>query len=519
MMSEDKRMKISSEYYELVSQKSLSNAEELRLLEILESAAEDFDLCLLLSEIDERILSASEDLDVEHDEPIVVDVEKIMDFISLYNPEDDDLTLVRETSPSDILIGYIQNVVSSNPPTEVLRTFQRLFIQDGESYPVTKVSQALKALLTMEDSARTFSQTLYECIYIPVNYWFTKPDAQISITKLIDTFDQRAILKVSSKISASLCSSLMAFSQSDYFIKLFRLGNCIRHQVFYQFNNSEESALSLTNTLTDESPLDRGDDNHSILPLKTPQVSQDGQAVIEPFAVVKPKVDVGPRVQVNLVPRKTSVATLEHHKKAVFPLIRAIKGVVLSLQSRVQWDSDEQSTRRNCRLEKLYKLPPSTQEELLRIAVVDEPIRSGMTGRVKLKGTYWKAKLDSSYASCSLQPGQRVIPIYREGLTLIVKPHEAEAIVKLPNVKKITYIGVVESIVCPGMPGRVSFNGNSWRAELHDGFPFNTLYPGETVKVAFLCGNSLIVAPLVSPAKPQVQTVSNTVNPPFAVVV
>ena len=124
-MREDKRIKISSEYYELVSQQSLSNAQELRLMEILESASEDFDLCLLLSEIDDRILSASDDFDVHNSALIDVDVEKVMNFISSYNPEVDELPLVSQASPKDVLISHIKNVVSSNPPAGVVSTFQR----------------------------------------------------------------------------------------------------------------------------------------------------------------------------------------------------------------------------------------------------------------------------------------------------------------------------------------------------------------------------------------------------------
>ena len=53
--------------------------------------------------------------------------------------------------------------------------------------------------------------------------------------------------------------------------------------------------------------------------------------------------------------------------------------------------------------------------------IVDETIAPDQPGRVKFKATYWPAKLFRGY-DLTLEPGQKVLVIGRQGITLLVRP-------------------------------------------------------------------------------------------------
>ncbi|WP_246843983.1 NfeD family protein [Hydrocoleum sp. CS-953] len=53
--------------------------------------------------------------------------------------------------------------------------------------------------------------------------------------------------------------------------------------------------------------------------------------------------------------------------------------------------------------------------------IVDEKITPDEPGRVKFKATYWPAMLFRGY-SMTLEPGQEVAVIGRQGITLLVRP-------------------------------------------------------------------------------------------------
>ncbi|MGD1712079.1 NfeD family protein [Dapis sp. BLCC M172] len=55
------------------------------------------------------------------------------------------------------------------------------------------------------------------------------------------------------------------------------------------------------------------------------------------------------------------------------------------------------------------------------VAVVEEKITADEPGRVKYKTTYWPAMLFRGY-SMTLEPGQEVAVIGRQGITLLVRP-------------------------------------------------------------------------------------------------
>lgn len=54
-----------------------------------------------------------------------------------------------------------------------------------------------------------------------------------------------------------------------------------------------------------------------------------------------------------------------------------------------------------------------------RIAVVQEPVRKGLPGKVTFKGALWQAETRSSY---TLQTGDRVLIVDRESIVLFVEP-------------------------------------------------------------------------------------------------
>ncbi|WP_287526472.1 NfeD family protein [Okeania sp. SIO2C2] len=56
-----------------------------------------------------------------------------------------------------------------------------------------------------------------------------------------------------------------------------------------------------------------------------------------------------------------------------------------------------------------------------QVGVVDEKITFDEPGRVKFKATYWPAMLFRGY-SMTLEPGEEVAVIGRQGITLFVRP-------------------------------------------------------------------------------------------------
>lgn len=63
-----------------------------------------------------------------------------------------------------------------------------------------------------------------------------------------------------------------------------------------------------------------------------------------------------------------------------------------------------------------------TANDFDKIAKVEEKIDPYHRGRVRYQGTYWYAMLNGNVAVC---PGERVLVIGREEMTLIVRPFEA----------------------------------------------------------------------------------------------
>ena len=54
---------------------------------------------------------------------------------------------------------------------------------------------------------------------------------------------------------------------------------------------------------------------------------------------------------------------------------------------------------------------------------VSKPITSTQPGRIKCQAVYWPACLYKAQSKTSLQPGQTVKVIGRQGLTLLVQPN------------------------------------------------------------------------------------------------
>lgn len=77
-------------------------------------------------------------------------------------------------------------------------------------------------------------------------------------------------------------------------------------------------------------------------------------------------------------------------------------------------------------------IPSLTTTYLQDTGIIEDPIRIGRTGRIRLHGVYWSAR-SSSTISRILAVGETVLVIARDGLTLIVEPVTPYCEITLPQ--------------------------------------------------------------------------------------
>ena len=112
----------------------------------------------------------------------------------------------------------------------LLENFYDLFIE-GKGYKEIEVRQALEKIVKSKGGEEQFYLFLNRCCHIFINHWQMQPNLQPAIRELIDLFQNlRSPDTVYSRTSKRLLVLVKNFMQTDYYLKLQRLGRVISNK-------------------------------------------------------------------------------------------------------------------------------------------------------------------------------------------------------------------------------------------------------------------------------------------------
>lgn len=430
-MNNDRYQKICADYYTLSLKKEPNPEDELRLLGILEIAAEDSHLCSLIAEIDERIFEETDELLEPSEQKIKAEISNIKEKLGLSSFEDEveGKTSIFQDEDGvipEILLEYINFNAALDRPSSVFSVFNKLFIANSVSDP--KISNLVAGLAEQENSLKAFSVTLYHCLYLPINKWLLNPEYHLLITRLIDMFDLREVAKSRKTIKPELFDALLSFSQTEYHATLSRLANCIRHKVYSQSPDvgvlrepvnfphaisciEEKKTISISvKSLLSQAKLNAQKfcQKHFTGRVASPSVQQC--VVVSPIFPGKPG-----RVRFQGVFWQARL----HDSKL---------SIGLHVNQRVNVVGRDGLTQLVAPYEPCAEAPMEPLPNPLA-AIVESPICPGSLGRIKVQGILWPAKIHHGFASGRMLPGQEVQFVGRIGNTAVVRPN-------LPSTKK-----------------------------------------------------------------------------------
>ena len=221
----------------------------------------------------------------------------------------------------------------------------------------------------------------------------------------------------------------------------------------------------------------------------SPQVHQENKAL---FSRTVAKVEHQDPISTPLSVQKLDYSSqqyldtsLEDYQKY---LSTSLKNIFNRVRTKAKKFYGIHSTENN----KLQKIGVDLYQDQ---GVVAEPISPGQSGRVKVCGVFWLAKLRCENSNIQLHTGQLVNVVSRIGNTLLVEPHKQVMNTPMSTFEK-PFAGVVESRISPGSVGKIKTSGGVlWPAKMHEGFFASQIQPGQPVKVVARDGNTFVVTP------------------------
>ena len=476
-MRNEKYDEICGRYYKLSKKPIINLQEEQEITEILNLTLEDAYLSSLIDRIDNQLYEENESLHKPSEVELVAELLKVKSYIKnvLSQEGGDHLSETRQLLAVDYMTDYVKTLVQRGSPQDVLLTFQKIFVK-GESYLLdSKLSRSIDELTDVGYTPHGFSTVLHDCLYVVVNEWMTKPSHQKFIAQLISLFDQKEILKFSHSQKPCVLRALLDFTQTDQFIQLFRLSNCVRYQLHRNLVTDKE--LRESNCVSEDGlPVTSSKQMHTSHIEKVKVQQHEVRQVLSVQERLR-----GDEFSKTTTRRSETIHMLEASVSKVSNdnLLSRIKARVARICSQVQPTA---SAKRN------------TTQDTFAVGVVVTPITSEQLVRVRINGVFWRAELRGKDTS-SLQPGARVKVVGRKDITLIVEPYEEEIPRPVVPLKK-PMIGITKDPITFSRPGKIMLQGKTRSARLHEGFEFNPLYTRQKVKVVALDGDVLVVTPL-----------------------
>lgn len=465
-MCDEKYREICDRYYRLSKQTDSSPEYETAITEILQLSLEDPHLSSLIDAIDNQLCSEADYIPNISESDLTIDLFKIQEFIKAHTDENSFSSA--NTSPAaDILIKFVEDLVLSSSPSEILLTFQKVFIKGDHHLSDAKVSGALNQLTIIEYSEQTFSCVIHDCLYIVVNKWMIKPSHHTFIAQLISLFEQREILKFSGTQKSHITKALLDFTQTDRFIRLFRLANCIRYQIYLKAE--DKGALKRVESMLSNGLMVQEPRQDVVAHPIEPKVLQQRKRV--PMVVSNPRSDREEKK--NQLDHKASTAQVLNKN-----LLNRIQTKIAKVCKQATLGS---ATRKK------------GHEESSMLGVVETPLISGRLGSVKVNGIFWRAQLSKRSSLTCLEQGERIRVVGRCNITLIVEAY------KEPANRAVTFdkpiVGVTKDPIAFGQIGKIVFRGTTRDAKLHEGFSYDRLHTHQKVQVVAKEGDLLVITP------------------------